>query len=115
VKFTKGNKAGKGGKRKGAGRPSQENKQIKKLATEIVQAWFEKNAKDLMDTYGAQAIGKVVTRHTPKGNKEFYLEVDSKTTRDAVGKLKAAAKQEIELSGAIKIVELDAFDPDKTE
>lgn len=114
--FQKGHKLAKGGRRNpSGGRPTKEQAAVKKLAKEIAWEWVEKNARQLMETYGAFAIGTVVERKTSKGKKEFHLLVDSGITKDAVGKLIPAAKQQIELSGGIKIVELDVYDPEKDE
>ena len=98
--FQKGNKFGRHGKQNPpGGRPSLEQQQIKKAAKEIAQEYIEKHIKPIMDTYLGLAAGKVVERRTSKGKKQFVLEVDASTTRDAVGKLLPAAKQTIAIEG----------------
>jgi hypothetical protein len=98
--FQKGNKYGKHGRQNPpGGRPTKTQQEIKKAAKEIAQEYIETHIKPIMDTYLALAAGKVVERKTSKGKKQFVLEVDPSTTRDAVGKLLPAAKQTIAIEG----------------
>src|SRR5262245_24590910 len=95
MKFEKGNRAAKGGRRNPpGGRPTNQHQEIKKAAKEIAQEYIEAHVKPLMETYMGLAAGKVVERRTAKGKKKFELSVDPSTTRDAVGKLVPDAKVE---------------------
>ena len=85
--FEKGHKLAKGGRRDPpGGRPTKEQQEIKKAAKEIAQEYIETHIKPLMETYIGLAAGKVVTRRTPEGKKEFELSVDPSTTRHAIDK-----------------------------
>jgi hypothetical protein len=100
MKFQKGHKLAKGGRRTPpGGRPTKQQQEIKKAAKEIAQGYIETHIKALMETYMGLAAGKVVRRRTPEGEKSFELSVDPSTTRDAVGKLLPAAKQTIAIEG----------------
>ena len=95
MKFEKGNRAAKGGRRNPpGGRPTNQQQEIKKAAKEIAQEYIEAHVKPLMETYMGLAAGKVVEGRTAKGKKKFELSVDPSTTRDAVGKLVPDAKVE---------------------
>jgi|SRR5262245_38358234 len=95
MKFQKGHKLARGGLRNPpGGRPTNQQKEIKKAAKEIAQEYIEAHVKPLMETYMGLAAGKVVERRTPEGKKKFELSVDPSTTRNAVGKLIPDAKQE---------------------
>jgi hypothetical protein len=96
MKFEKGNKLAKGGRRNPpGGRPTKQAQEIKKLAAEISRDYIEKHIGPIMETYVALAAGKVVERKTEDGQKIFELKVDPQTTRDAVNKFLPPAKQEI--------------------
>src|SRR5215813_12227060 len=88
MKFEKGNRAAKGGRRgnKG-GRPSKEQQEIKKAAAEIAREYIEKNVQPILETYLGLAAGKVVKRIAEDGAKTFELSVDPPTTRHAIDKL----------------------------
>jgi hypothetical protein len=100
--FQKGNKLSPGGKKGNrGGRPSKQKAQIKRQAAEIAKAYIEKNVQPIIETYVALAAGKVVTRMTDDGKKEFELKVNPRITADAVGKFLPPAKQDVEHSGLI--------------
>jgi hypothetical protein len=100
MKFEKGNKFGKGGRNDPpGGRPTLEQQEIKKAAKEIAQEYIEKHVKPIMEAYLGLAAGKIVEKRTANGKKQFVLEVDPATVRDAVGKLLPAAKQTIAIEG----------------
>jgi len=92
--FEKGNKLGKGGKREGAG----DKPKAVKLAMEQYKL----------------ALEKAITDNQAKLAKAYALfaETDAATARDLAAKVLPAAKQEIELSGKLKVVKVDAFDPE---
>ncbi|MCH8054658.1 MAG: hypothetical protein IH857_00695 [Deltaproteobacteria bacterium] len=95
-------RSGKGGKRKGAGRKSNETREINRIAAEIARDYIENTVKQLMETYLGLAAGVVVKRN----GKEFKLVVDPATTRDAVAKLLPAARQEFDIQthGAVTVI-----------
>lgn len=100
MKFQKGHKLAKGGLRNPpGGRPTNQQQEIKKAAKEIAQEYIEKHIEPIMEAYLGLAAGKVVERQTRKGKKQFVLEVDPSTVRDAVGKLLPSAKQTIAIEG----------------
>ena len=107
--FSKGHKlSAKGGKREGAGRPSKETKEIQQKAEEIARDYIEKHVKKLMDTYIGLAAGQVIRRN----KRRFNLTVDPATTRHAVDKL-VPTKTHVSVDGEVRIVEIEAPDPDK--
>ncbi|MDP2604572.1 MAG: hypothetical protein Q8S00_18600 [Deltaproteobacteria bacterium] len=114
AKFEKGNKRGKGGRRDPAGgRPTGEQTKVKKLVHELAGDYIEKNIQPVLETYHRLAVGKLLEFTTKKGKKvKFKLHVDPATTRHWIDKLVPNARQEINVSGGLKIVKVDAFDPD---
>ena len=88
MKFEKGNKFAKGGKRNPpGGRPTKQQVEIKKAAREIAREYIEKNVQPILETYLGLAAGKVVKRIAEDGAKTFELSVDPPTTRHAIDKL----------------------------
>src|SRR5215470_10000327 len=102
MRFQKGNRFSKGGTRgnKG-GRPSKEQREIKKAAAEIAREFIEKNVQPILETYLGLAAGKVVERIAEDGTKTFKLSVDPPTTRHAIDKL--LPDKQMESSQEIKI------------
>jgi hypothetical protein len=112
AKFEKGHKLAKGGKRDGAGRKTNERKEAEKLVADIVREYTEKNLKPVLETYVGLAAGQVVEFKTKKGKKiKFRLDVDPATTRHYIDKFLPAAKQQLDVTGGITIVRVNAFDP----
>src|SRR5215475_13939410 len=88
MRFQKGNKFSKGGtKDNKGGRPTNQQKEIKKAAREIAREYIEKNVQPILETYLGLAAGKVVKRIAEDGAKSFELSVDPPTTRHAIDKL----------------------------
>lgn len=112
AKFTKGNKAGKGGNRDGAGRPTKKQAAAKKTIAEKVQEYLEKNIDPVLKTYKNNAVGHWEKRFTDAGKEYEVWIVDTASTRHWIDKFAPAAKQSLEISGGIKIVKVNAFDPD---
>jgi len=84
VKFQKGHKLAKGGKRNPpGGRPSKRKLEIHKEAGVIAREFIESHVDPILKTYLGLAAGRVVK--TRKG--KFRLLVDPPTTRHAVDKL----------------------------
>src|SRR5215475_12036264 len=82
MRFQKGNKFSKGGtKDNKGGRPTNQQKEIKKAAREIAREYIEKNVQPILETYLGLAAGKVVKRIAEDGTKTFELSVDPPTTR----------------------------------
>ena len=106
-RFPKGHKYAKGGSRKGAGRKTNETREINRIAAEIARDYIENTVKPLMETYLGLAAGVVVKRN----GKEFTLVVDPATTRDAVAKLLPAARQEIDLQTHGTVIVKTNVDP----
>lgn len=94
ARFEKGHKLAKGGKREGAGRPSNQQKEIAKAAAEIAKDYIERSVKPVMLTYFQLAHGRIVNKwHEGKiVGQEF--EADAATTRHFVDKLVPTSKQE---------------------
>ena len=112
--FAKGNKHGKGGKRKDAGRPTKEEAEIKKQAAELAREFIEQHVEEVLETYLDNAKGHYEKRWTEGKNPQEYevWVVDASTTRHWIDKFLPAAKQEVEISGGLKIIRVKAFDPD---
>jgi hypothetical protein len=112
--FEKGNKLAPGGKRPGAGRPSKQVKANKIAAAEIARQYIEKNIKPVLKTYRKNAEGHYENRWTEgKAPKKYEVwVVDAASTRHWIDKFVPAAKQELQISGGLRIVKLDIFDPD---
>ncbi len=99
-------RSGKGGTRKGAGRKTNETREINRKAAEIARDYIESTVKALMETYLGLAAGVVVKRN----GKEFKLVVDPATTRDAVAKLLPAARQEFDIEHRHSVI-YETIDP----
>ena len=99
MRFQKGNKLGKGGRKDPpGGRPTKEQAEQKRLEAETARAIIEKNAKKLAVRYVSRALA----------NKA------DKVLMHAIDKLVSHAKQEIEHSGLI-VHELKTNVPDESD
>ncbi len=102
MKFKPGpdDRRGKGGKREGAGRKTNERKRIESRAQEIAQEFIERNIKPVLKSYLQLAGGRKVKDRNAETGKVLYteLEADSATTRHYIDKLIPAAKQTIDLN-----------------
>lgn len=97
MKFQKGHKLAKGGKRLGAGRPTQEQLEFKEALKQAV----EKEARRKVD-----AIAKrYVTRATSKNGDKVLMHL--------IDKAISAARTDLNITGQIKMVEIIAPDPEK--
>jgi hypothetical protein len=97
AKFQRGHKFAKGGLRNPpGGRPTKAQAEEKKLAAEKAREIIEGNAERLTNRYVKRAL-------SPNADKILMHAVD---------KLVPAAKQELKISGGLKIVKVDAFQPD---
>jgi len=86
-----------GGPQKGSGRPTNEKRAKDLAAAEIVQRELEKDI-------GGSA------RHYLKRSRK-----NDKVLMHLIDKFMPAAKQELQISGGLKIVRVDAFDPSKVK
>ena len=96
VKFQNGNKLAKGGRRQRAGRPKKEEATVRLLVREAVERELQSRAATLAKQYVDRALGE-------KGDRVLMHAIDRAVP---------AAKQEVEISGGLKIVRVNAFDPD---
>ena len=63
MKFQKGNKAAKGGRRNPpGGRPTKEQQEIKKEAAQIAKEFIETHVQGFLDSYLDLGTGKVIER-----------------------------------------------------
>ena len=90
--FPKGNKLAKGGKRPGAGRPTNEAVAVKKLAADMMREYIEKHAQELIEKYVEIA-------------KE-----DPATLRHVIERYLPPAKTEIEAAPRHNVI-IETFDP----
>src|SRR5262249_27632145 len=93
----KGNKFAKGGGRPGAGRPSKEEKAFKIALREELERQAKTKIRQIASRYISRATGA-------NGDKVLMHLVDTVLPK---------AKQEVELSGGVKIVRVNAFNPDE--
>ncbi len=89
MKFSKGNKAAKGGKRQGAGRPSRLAQEAQRLAADLVKKYLEDHLKPVLDAYVSSATGK------PCG--KVRCKLDPATTRHAVERFVGPAPRSLVL------------------
>jgi len=94
--FEKGNKLAKGGKRPGAGRKSNEERAIKKAASEIAKAYIEEHVMTVLGSYKKLIEGRIV-RHFDKQTGNLICEeevIDSAAVRHAMDTLVAKRASE---------------------
>jgi hypothetical protein len=88
MKFDKGNKAAKGGRRNPpGGRPTKEQQEIKKQAAEVAREFIETHVQKFLDSYLDLAAGKVIERLDKDGNVVKLVMLDPATVRHAIDKI----------------------------
>jgi hypothetical protein len=88
MKFQKGNKLAKGGKRNPpGGRPTKEQQEIKKAAAQIAKEFIETHVQKFLDSYLDLAAGKVIERLDKDGNVVELVMLDPATVRHAIDKI----------------------------
>jgi hypothetical protein len=114
MKFQKGHKLAKGGKREGAGRPTKIQAEIKKAATEIAREFIEEHIQGFLDSYLDLGTGKVIERLDKEGNVVKLVMLDPATVRHAIDKL-VPTVQKIEHGGEMGVRPwiVDAYEPKK--
>jgi len=92
MRFQFGHKYAKGGKRAGAGRPSEEKR---KLMAEAVTQWLDKNLKPILTTAELVAIKGVKRRKVhPKSGRIWYeREYDTATLRALLDRVSPAVQR----------------------
>jgi len=105
--FQKGNKHGKGGKRRHAGRPSKEKRYVRKLAAVLAAEFIEKHTKSVLETYLDNAKGHFENRYTEDGKKYKEWVVDPASTRHWIDKVTPSPKQRVEVTGKIETSEVN--------
>jgi hypothetical protein len=78
-----------GGKREGAGRPSKEQREIKKAAAEIAKEFIETHVQGFLDSYLDLGTGKVIEQKNKAGKtvKVKFIPADPATVRHAIDKI----------------------------
>lgn len=84
--FQKGNRLGKGGRKKGAGRPSREQAKNKQTAAEIAREYIEQHVQPVLANYLKLANGWNETRYSDGLPYEAFC-YDGATTRHFVDKV----------------------------
>jgi len=104
VKFKKGNKRAKGGKRNPpGGRPTKEAQEIKRQAVQMAQDYIGKHIEPVLESYFKLTQPREVNHYDKDGNLLFTDEViDGSTIRHWIDKFVPAAKQEIHFTGDFK-------------
>ena len=88
MKFQKGNKAAKGGRRNPpGGRPTKEQQEIKKEAAQIAKEFIETHVQGFLDSYLDLGTGKVIERLDKDGNVVKLVMLDPATVRHAIDKI----------------------------
>jgi hypothetical protein len=88
MKFEKGNKLAKGGKRNPpGGRPTKEQQEIKKEAATIAKEFIETHVQGFLDSYLDLGTGKVIERLDKDGNVVKLVMIDPATVRHAIDKI----------------------------
>ena len=96
----------KGGKRKGAGRPTKQQQEVKKLAAEMARAYIEEHIKPVLESYFKLTQGRIVSHYNRDGHLEYTEEIiDAATVRHWIDKFVPAARQEIDIQthGSVNI------------
>lgn len=105
-KFEKGKRQPNQGGPRGGGRPTKEQQATKQQVADQVKDYIEKNVKPVLETYQKLAKGYYETRYNDGGMEYTVFVPDGATTRHWIDKFVPAAKQEIELTGKLQIVEV---------
>jgi hypothetical protein len=88
MRFQKGNKLAKGGKRNPpGGRPTKEQQEIKKAAAEIAKEFLETHVQGFLDSYLDLGTGKVIERLDKNGTVVKLVMLDPATVRHAIDKI----------------------------
>jgi hypothetical protein len=88
MKFQKGNKFAKGGRRNPpGGRPTKKQQEIKKAAAEIAKEFIETHVQRFLDSYLDLGTGKVIERLDKDGNVVKLVMLDPATVRHAIDKI----------------------------
>lgn len=113
MKFQKGNKHGRHGKQPGAGRPTKQQQEVKKLVAEMGRAYIEKNVDPILKAYLQLAGGRKVKHYNQQTGKYIYTEweVDAPTLRHWIDKLVPAARQEIDIQTHGTVIVKTNVDP----
>ena len=107
--FVNGNKAGKGGKRRGAGRKSKEVVQIKKAAAEVAREYIEASVKPVISTYFQLAHGRLVNKWHEGQIVGQEFEADPATTRHFIDKLLPDEQADSQRPLQINFVQFDGY------
>jgi len=104
MKFQKGHKLAKGGKRNPpGGRPTKQQQEVKKAAAKMAQAYIEEYIEPVLKSYFKLTQGREINHYDQKGNLVYTEEIiDSSTVRHWIDKFLPAAKQEIHFTGDVK-------------
>src|SRR5262245_33651981 len=111
--FQKCNKLSPGGKigNKG-GRPKKKDVEIREAAAEIARRYIEDRINPLMESYFKLIKGRTVKYYDKTGELSREEEViDTRAVCHAVDTILPKAAQQIEVSGAVGVFRIDAFDP----
>jgi hypothetical protein len=88
MKFEKGNKLAKGGKRNPpGGRPTKEQQEIKKEAAQLAREFIETHVQKFLDSYLDLGTGKVIERLDKDGKVVKLVMLDPATVRHAIDKI----------------------------
>jgi hypothetical protein len=101
MKFEKGNKAAKGGKRNPAGgRPTRIEKEILEAAAEIAKQYIRDYLRPVLKTYGQLAAGRLVKHRHPTTGKVLWseIEADPATTRHFIERLVPPARLALDVA-----------------
>jgi hypothetical protein len=95
----------KGGKRAGAGRKTNEKKEIELRAAEIAKKFIEDHCCEVLETYLKNAAGHWEKRYTESGQEYEVFVSDPASTRHWIDKFVPTAKQEVDLNvnGSVEI------------
>ncbi len=110
--FKKGNKHGRHGKQPGAGRPTKQQQEVKKLAADMAREYIEKNVKPVLESYKRLTEVRMVDHYDKDGNLIYTDEIiDGATVRHWVDKLVPAARQEIDIQTHGEVTVITNVDP----
>ena len=103
MKFEKGNKRAKGGKRTPpGGRPTKRQQEVKKAVAKMAQAYIEEHIEPVLKSYFKLTQGREV-KHYRDGKLDYTEEIiDGSTVRHWIDKFVPAARQEIHFTGDVK-------------
>ena len=104
MKFQKGHKLAKGGKRNPpGGRPTKQQQEVKKAVAKIALAYIEEHIEPVLKSYFKLTQGREIKHYDQKGKLVYTEEIiDGSTVRHWIDKFVPAAKQQIEITGDFK-------------